>query len=124
MEKYRCIYPTFFFFWLEERRKRYLFKTDACICVYLRVLPSTRRRPKESARVNLERIDERIRRGRREKSTNIAKHHLSVHMRKHREQDMVTTVVGSDIADVAVLKNAMHNNSHYRRQNSAHAMNC
>ncbi len=73
---------------------------------------------------DLERIDERTRRGRREKSTNIAKHHLSVHMRKHREQDMVTTVVGSDIADVALPKNAMHNNSHYRRQNSAHAMNC
>ncbi len=39
------------------------------------------------------------------------------------EQDMVTTVVVSNIVDVALLENAMHNNSHYYRRRGQHTRN-
>jgi hypothetical protein len=39
-----------------------------------------------------------------DKSTNIVNYHLSVHMVRHKEQDMVTTVVVSYIVDVALTK--------------------
>ncbi len=42
--------------------------------------------------------------GEDEESTNIVSHHLSVHMLRHREQDMVTTVVVSNVVDVALAK--------------------
>jgi len=39
-----------------------------------------------------------------EESTNIVNYHFSVHMLKHTERDTVTTVVVSNIIDVALPK--------------------
>lgn len=122
MARYHCvsIHPSDLFSPLIRRKEERdifsrLMRVYMYVCVYC--LPSTRRRPKESGRVRRKKrdlgcIDEREstevreekRRRKGKKATNIANHLLSVHMLQHRERNMVTTVVVTNIVDIACLQ--------------------